>query len=1065
MLLSHRGVGAAVTCALITLTTAALAQPTPGSVQIPLDQYERLTQGGGREPGAPVGYAFREARATVSVDEAGRAEVVIEADVRVLADEWTIVPLAADSAAIATATVDGQPAELVMEGGALGWPTRAAGEHRLRWSYATDTRSYGAGRVLSIATPPARTSLTATVPGADLGLTVLPAGASEVRTVGAATQITATLPAGRGAQMAWSVDDSGGLTLSRATYQGRLEGDTVRFEAELTVELEGRQTARVPLLSTSLALEEVRVDRVEAPIAASDDGVFEVPVSGRGRHRIHAVFQVPVTRDDGLPRIALDITPTPVSRFELTLPGERDVSVTPAAGVAVVRRDGRSVATFHVPMSPHVDLSWSEAVPEDTEVETRAHADLVHLVRPDEGVLSVRALATWEITRGAMSRAVLEVPDGVQVNAVESAAGVISDWRVSGEGRGRRLEVFLDREVEGALALEVRYERSWPARTRTTEAFEVPLLRAEDVGRQRGMIALLRTRELQLDPREEERVTRVGDNLLPPEAREGIEGTVAHTWRYLDEPPRLVAIGAVHEPEPARFDAQVDTLVSLGDVSTTVTTLIELDVKSGTLDRLALEVPEGLNLLEVSAPSLRHYRLEEDGGARRLAIELTQPMEGRFRVEVVCERITGQEEELALPVLGVVGAEVERGRLGVEALAPFQVDAAEVERLSPVDPSELPEQLLLRTDNPILHAFRYAQADPAPRFTVAITRHTEIETPHAVIDQASFRTLYTRGGVAVTMARFSVRNRREQFLRVRLPEGSEVWSAQVDGRSQTPALEGGGDDGEGAVLLNIVSAADAFPVELVYATPVSELGAFGRLSAELPRLDVVVTRTRWEVFVPDGASYAEPSSSMTLLERGYATTDALDGLPSQAALRVEVPTEGTRYVFQQMYAGRGGERVGLSMAYVSGWGRPFVGGLSVLGALLLCLGLLGGAVLRLRLVLPLALRAHVPPSLATYRDLGEAVPPGVIRARRRLGIGAGLTAAVGVILLAVSHGYLSAAAWPAILVAGVVGVGALGLALKPRIDAAVARRATPEPAAVIPVPSRVEPPTAEPPQS
>lgn len=1027
--------GAMALCALL-ITLAPRLAGAQGTVQIPLDQYERLA--GGAEPDDASGaYAFSQVRVSVAVGEAdASATVTVDAVVDVLTDRWTLVPIASAGAAVTSVTDAGQPVGLATRGGALVWPTNAEGRHPLRWVYRVDARRFGDGRVISLALPAATAELTATIPGTDRGVTVVPASAFDATAAGSATRVTATLPATGAAQLAWRDAVGGGFTLSRARYRGRLDGDVVRFEAELTVELDGAARARVPLFPTAVALEEVRVDRGEAAIA-SEDGAFVVPVAGRGRHRIEAAFVVPVASGDGLPGFDLRITPTPVSRFELDLPGEREVTVTPHAGVRVARRDGRSRAVFHVPMSSAVAVRWAEAVPvEASEVQTRAHANLVHVVRPDDGVLTVQAHASWEITRGAMSRAALDLPDDVQVNAVTSSAGVVSDWRVADEGRGRVISVFLDREVRGALSLAVEYERAWPTGTRTSEPFEVPLLRARDVTRQRGMLALLAARELTLEPREEARVSRVGDNLLPPAIRDAIEGTVAHTWRYLDEPPRVVAVGAVREPEPARFDAQVDTLVSLDDVTTTITSTIEIEVKSGALDALSLRVPEGLELLEVTAPSLRHHALSDDGILR---IELTQPMEGRFRVEVVCERITEQEEQLEVPLLGVVAAEVERGRIGVEALAPFGVDARAVERMSPIDPAELPEQLLLRTDNPILHAYRYAQADPAPRFSVGITRHREVQTPHAVIDEATYRTLYTRDGVAVTTARYLVRNRRQQFLRVGLPEGAEVWSARVDRRDETPAIEASSEGDAPTVLLEIVSAADAFEVELVYATPVPSLGAFGRLNSELPRLRVVVTRTTWELFVPSDAHYAEPSTSMTLTARDHGTAAALaDEVPDAMAL--DVPREGVRYVFREMYAGRDGAPASVSLPYVAGWGGPFVHGLSALGALLLCLGLLAFAIVRLGLSVPPALAQRLPVRLATYRALEDAVPP-ARGARRRLWLGIGATSALGAGLLSGTLGYLSANAWPALTVAALVGLGALGMVARREIDR---RRAAPD---------------------
>lgn len=1033
---------AALTCALVSMTTAPVAAQE-GSVQIPLSEYNALTNGGNRGPDTSHAYTFSQVRADVTVHEENGhsyAEVAVQARVNILTAEWTMVPLANAGAAITEATVGGQPAGLVTRGGSMVWPTNQQGQHDLRWTYRIDTRRYGEGRVLVVGLPRATARLTLRVPGTDRGVTVIPSTNLVTANEREMTRVTATLPASGGAQIAWRDEGSDSFTLSRAHYRGRLEGDLVRFEVELTVELDGNERVLVPLFPVGVALEEVRVDRAEAAVA-NEEGTFVVPVRGRGRHRITAVFQVSVIRGDGLPGVDLAITPTPVSRFELTLPGERELTVEPHAGVTVSRRDGHSIATFHVPMSSFVRVRWAEAVPEDAqEIETRAHAEVIHIVRPDEGVLAMRAYVSWEITRGAMSRAELALPPDVQVNAVTAPSGVVSDWRVSGEGDDRVLSVFLDREVEGSLALEVEYERSWPVRTRESDAFEVPLLRVNDVHRQRGMVALLATRELTLEPRAEEHVSRVGDNLLPPAIRDQVSGTVAHTFRYLDESPRLVAIGVTREPEPPRFDALIDTLVSLGDVSTTVTTMIEIDVKSGTLDVLELRVPEGLNLLEVSAPSLRRYTLSEDGVLR---IEFTQPMEGRFRVEAVCERITGHEEELEVPLLGVPDAEVERGRLGVEALAPFQVDASTVERLSPIDPSELPEQLLLRTDNPILHAYRYAQADPAPRLTVRITRHAEIEIPHAVVEEAHYRTLYTRDGVAVTTARFMVRNRRQQFLRLRLPEGSEVWSARVDGRAQTPALDAQDDEDEPTVLLNIVSAAQAFPVEVVYATPVPSLGAFGRLRGQLPVLDVVVTRTTWEVYVPGGASYSAPDTAMTLISRsGAVGSMVVDGVPDQ--MTIEVPADGVRYVFEKMYAGRNGEVVAFSLPYVSGWGQPFVTGLSLLGALLLCLGLLAFAVLRLGFPVPAGVADRLPVALATYRNSEDVVSPPVGALRRGM-LALGAVSLFGTLLLGVSLGYLSASAWPAVGVVAFFGVGALGMVAKQKIDRRRAEVPQPEP--------------------
>ncbi|MFK8000045.1 MAG: hypothetical protein AB8H86_10625 [Polyangiales bacterium] len=1006
-------------------TSPAFAQET-GSVELPLEAYQELL--GQQSPSSSEpSYAFSNVRLSVRIEESAggnRALVTVNANVRTFSDGWTLVPLRA-TGAIESATAGGSAAALVERSGSVAWPAEGAGTHALSWTYPVRAARYDTGWVVALASPGAGAQLDATFVGMEVSPVVVPAADVNVETGGGHTRVRGAIPAGAGVQISWRGDASSGFTLSRARYRGELVGDAMRFTAELSAELDGSR-AMVPLFPSNVALESVSVDRAEAAIAVQD-GQFAVPIRGRGRHRISASFLVAVQREDGLPRVELDIAATPVSRFELGLPGDRDVQVVPEAGVRSTRRGERTLAAFNVPMTRHVRIEWAEAVPlEAVEVETRAHANIVHVVRPEEGVLGLRAFVNYEISRGSLRRAEIALPRDVQINSVQSRAGdVVSDWRVQGEGRERTLMVFLDRELQGALQLDVHYERGWPVATRTTEAFDVPLLRAKNVHRQRGMIALLAIRELTLEPGVAAHLSRVGDNQLPAAIRDELDATVAHTFRYLDEAPRLAATGATREPEAPRFDAQVDTLVSLGDVSTTIATRVEVDVKSGSLTELALRMPEGLSLLEVSAPSLRRYVLSDDG--RTLNIELTQPMEGRFTVELLCDRITGQEEELSIPLLGAAGAEVERGRVGVEALAPFQVDMASAEHLSPIDASELPEPLLLRTDNPILHAFRYAQATEAPRFSVRITRHEEIQTRNATVDEAHYSTLYTRDGVAVTSARFVMHNRRQQFLRVTLPEGAEVWSASVDGHAQTPALESGDGD-EATVLLNIVSAAEGFDVQLVYATRVPALGAAGRLYAELPELDIVVTRTLWDLVLPEGVTYASPSSSLALVEEGTYVNYADLDMPGLEGSALAAPASGTRYVFQAMY---GSDGVGAaSVPYVAGVWGSITSVVTALGALLVWFGLLAIAMVRFGWGLPGSLGARIP--LATYRDpeagvVAEASP------LKRWGPLAG-AAMVGGVLLLITLGYLNTSGAPALWLSGAIVVGLIGLIVKERLD-------------------------------
>jgi hypothetical protein len=228
-----------------------------------------------------------------------------------------------------------------------------------------------------------------------------------------------------------------------------------------------------------------------------------------------------------------------------------------------------------------------------------------------------------------------------------------------------------------------------------------------------------------------------------------------------------------------------------------------------------------------------------------------------------------------------------------------------------------------------------------------VTRHKEIDVQKAAIDDARYQTLYTRDGLAVTTAHFSVRNSREQFLKVRLPKGSKVWSVFVANRAEKPAIEDT-KSGEPIVLIKIVTSTDGFPVELVYEMPVDSIGALGRIEGRLPNPDMVVTHSTWDVYLPAGLQYGEPSSNME--QRSAPTTESVADVKNAlttsrqnaalAPLRIEVPTEGVRYSFGKLYANRASEPAEFSLSYSSHGGAWLARLASLFGTTLFWAGLL-----------------------------------------------------------------------------------------------------------------------------
>jgi hypothetical protein len=969
-----------LSAALLALATGVSAQPAPsGQVEIPIDVYNQLVEAA-RAPSRaprplPAAYALGNARVQVAVagDAGDSAEVRVELALDILEDEWVLVPILPSGTPVESVRVGGQVVQLVPSPEGLAWITKQKGSWTMSLVYRVDAQRSSGGRTLALPLPRAAAiQLDATLPGQGLDVTVIPGAGTRVTAAGAQTRVTATLPSTSGAQLAWRVPGGQAHSLSRASYSGRLVGGAVVWTGELGVELFGGATTTLPLFPRSVTLSTLKVDGEDAPVLLEGDH-FAVPLRGAGRHEVTLGFETPVLRKDGPPRVELRVPATPISRFELTLPGRKELSVTPAASVASRFREGATVSTLHVPMTQAVSVAWSEAVPEEVRAEVRSNATLYHAAWAEEGVLYLHALIRYEMTRGATNTLELQVPAGVQVNRILSPSGAVADWRVepAPAGRPRTARVFLDRQVEGEFQLDVYYDRSLPT---DGELVAIPLLDAPGAQRQRGMLALLASADLTLDPEDDAGATRVGENQLPAFVREMIDRTVAHTFKYSDAPPSMAARARAPDPIAARFDVQVDTLLSLGEVAVTGSASLEIHVKSGRVAGLEIELPEDASLLDLSAPSLRTHRSAVSDGLRVVQVEFTQEMEGQFRVELGYERIlaTGEDAaEVAMPLARVRGAEVQQGRLAVEALSAVEVQPATAERLTLLDLAELPQQLVLRTSNPILMAWKYLQTEPLPRLALTLTRHQTASVQEAAIDEASYRTLFTRDGLVVTTANFTVRNSRKQFLRVRLPAESEVWSVLVDGRADKPAISEAENNNGTAVLVKIIHSTKAFPVQLVYATRLSPLGSLGTAEARLARPDILVTRTRWDVYLPDEMSYAAPSTNLEpASEAERVTREELQaGLAGSAdatarqvldPLRISVPTSGIHYAFEKLYANQSDHDAWVAIPYATRSGSLLGRLASALGALLLW----GGVGLMLR---PVAqLHPRMGPALAAF---------------------------------------------------------------------------------------------------
>lgn len=201
----------------------------------------------------------------------------------------------------------------------------------------------------------------------------------------------------------------------------------------------------------------------------------------------------------------------------------------------------------------------------------------------------------------------------------------------------------------------------------------------------------------------------------------------------------------------------------------------------------------------------------------------------------------------------------------------------------------------------------------------------------------------------VTRATFRIRNSRRQFLRLDLPENSQIWSAFVDGKAEKPAYASDKKD-HSSVLLKMINSSSGFTVEIIYASRQPAMSIYGSLQGRLPVPDMVVTRSRWDIYLPEQFIYQTPRSNMNLLLSGmpvnpneelteFSRRTAQKPVQSSQALRIQVPFSGIHYAFEKLYVNQTDTAAEFHISYMAAaYGKQGIW-LSLAGVLLIWFGI------------------------------------------------------------------------------------------------------------------------------
>ena len=298
-------------------------------------------------------------------------------------------------------------------------------------------------------------------------------------------------------------------------------------------------------------------------------------------------------------------------------------------------------------------------------------------------------------------------------------------------------------------------------------------------------------------------------------------------------------------PREVRFLCEVKTLVSVSEAELRVATLADVTVVQGEPSQFEVEIPQGYEVTGVTGASLESS--ETQSGLLILKVRTASQRGHQFLISM--ERSISESKATA-PFPGFKNAQRETGEVLIEGAGTMELIATEGGGLKRMDVRETNSYLRSLAHYPPQAAFRFhRQPNETPTLALAWTRFPDSSVLAAIAENAVVTTLVTSEGRSLTEVRLTVKNQAQPFLKVALPAGASILSADVAGEKVKPVQ---GPDGDRVPLLRPgYRPTGAYEISFVFMHSGAPFAKKGGSELSLPRMDVPINLLQWEVFLPE----------------------------------------------------------------------------------------------------------------------------------------------------------------------------------------------------------------------
>jgi hypothetical protein len=394
-----------------------------------------------------------------------------------------------------------------------------------------------------------------------------------------------------------------------------------------------------------------------------------------------------------------------------------------------------------------------------------------------ESELAIDDEIELDIREAPLRELVLRVPKGYAIARL-TGSGLTDYFPLDTDDQPdstlRPVRLVYGQPVSGRQLIQLRLERNQPLGEATWALPRVEIPKAKSV---RGHVAVAADAGFRLTAERTQGLTEIATAFFPRKVP-GIQAAFR-----LSDPAWQASLRVERLPQTVQADAF--HLFSIGEGIAYGSSVMNYLVSGAPVSAFKVELSDEYFNVEFTGKDIRNWQ-KTDGG---YVVQLHTPVAGAYTLLATYERpFKAQGETLTFIGARPLDAQSEQGYTLIISAYQFQVKADAVSPgLLPLETGEVPPEYRLFFDAPILAAYRYTSRPFDLK--LALSPLAQGDSLSQVVDRALITTRISKEGQALTDVRYFVKNRGNPHFRLKLPPGTQLWSATVNGASVVPVTD------------------------------------------------------------------------------------------------------------------------------------------------------------------------------------------------------------------------------------------------------------------------------------